>query len=190
MNQMEQKNVTISNVKVQDMVQVALMAAMTYIATAVINIPSGVIVKGVVHLGDTMVFLAAILLGKRKGFLAAAIGMCMFDLLSPYAIWAPFTFFIKGIMAYIAGTIAYRKDYEGNSMWNNIIAFVLGGVWMIGAYYMAGVIIMHFVMNVAFGQAFVLSAAEIPGNITQVIAGIVLALPLGKIIKKANVIKR
>lgn len=187
---MEQKKVALNNVKTQDMVQVALMAAITYIATAVINIPSGVIVKGVVHLGDTMVFLAAVLIGRKKGFLSSAIGMCMFDLLSPYAIWAPFTFVIKGLMAYIAGTIAYRKHYEGNNTWNNIIAFALGGIWMIGAYYVAGTLIMHFVMNIAFGQAFMLSAAEIPGNIAQVVAGMVLAIPLGKILKKANVIRR
>lgn len=187
---MESKKVALSSGKVQDMVQIALMAAITYIATAVINIPSGVIVKGVVHLGDSMVFLAALLLGRKKGFLAAAIGMCMFDLLSPYAIWAPFTFVIKGTMAYIAGVIAYRNNYEGNNIVNNILAFALGGIWMIAAYYGAGVILMHFTANVAFGQAFVLAAAEIPGNITQVVAGIVLAIPLGKVLKKANVIRK
>ncbi|MBC2579716.1 ECF transporter S component [Clostridium sp. DJ247] len=189
---MENKKVTASSVKVQDMVQVALMAAMTYIATAVINIPSGVIVKGVVHLGDTMIFLAAVLLGRKKAFLSAAIGMCMFDLLSPYAVWAPFTFVIKGVMAYIAASIAYRKDYDGNNVLNNIAGFALSGIWMIGAYYVAGVIIMHFITNIAFSQAFILAAAEIPGNITQVVAGIVLALPLTKILKKAlaKVLKR
>lgn len=186
---MESKKIVVNNVSVQDMVQVALMAAMTYIATAIINIPSGVIIKGVVHLGDSMVFLAAVLLGKKKGFLSAAIGMSLFDLLSPYAIWAPFTFIIKGVMAYIAGTIAYRKSYQGNSIWNNILAFALGGIWMIGGYYIAGVVIMHFVTKVAFAQAFILSAAEIPGNIAQVVAGMALALPLGKALKKANIVK-
>jgi uncharacterized membrane protein len=187
---MQEKKMTFNNFKTQDLVQMALMAAITYIATAVINIPSGVIVKGVVHLGDSMVFLAAILLGRRKAFFSSAIGMCMFDLLSPYAIWAPFTFIIKGIMAYIAGTVAYRKNSEGNNVWNNIIGFTLGGIWMIVGYYVAGVIIMHFVTKVAFGQAFVISAAEIPGNIAQVVAGMALALPLGKILKKANVVRR
>jgi Predicted membrane protein len=187
---MEQKKMVLSNVKTQDMVQVALMAALTYIATATINVPMGSILKGVVHLGDTMIFLAAVLLGRKKAFLSSAIGMCMFDLFSPYIIWAPFTFFIKGIMAYIAGTVAYRKDYNGNNIWNNIIAFSLGGIWMIAAYYVAGVLIMHFVMNVALGQALTLSIAEIPGNIAQVVAGMVLAIPLGKILKKANVIRK
>ncbi|WPC41549.1 ECF transporter S component [Clostridium sp. JS66] len=187
---MENKNLAGSQLKINDIVQISLMAAITYIATAVINIPSGVIIKGVVHLGDSMVFLAAILLGKKKGFLSAAIGMCIFDLFSPYAIWAPFTFVIKGVMAYIAATIAYRKDYDGNNIFNNVFAFILGGIWMIGAYYLAGAMIMHFVTKIAFAQAFVLSAAEIPGNIAQVVAGMALALPLGKVLKKANVVKK
>lgn len=186
---MEQKKLDLSKLKVQDMIQIALMAALTYIATAVINIPSGVVFKGVIHLGDSMVLLSAILLGRKKAFFSAAIGMSLFDMLSPYAIWAPFTFFIKGIMAYIAATIAYRNDYNGESFWNNIVAFIAAGIWMIAAYYLAGVLLMHFVTNIQFSKAFILSAAEIPGNIAQSIAGAAIALILGRVLKKANIIK-
>ncbi|MBR9647524.1 ECF transporter S component [Clostridium tyrobutyricum] len=186
---MEQKNLELNRLKVQDMIQIALMAALTYIATAVINIPSGVVFKGVIHLGDSMVLLSAILLGKKKAFFSAAIGMALFDMLSPYAIWAPFTFFIKGIMAYIAGTIAYRNHYNGEKFLNNIVAFIAAGIWMVAAYYIAGVMLMHFVTNIQFSKAFILSAAEIPGNIAQSIAGAVIALILGRILKKANIIR-
>ncbi|MHC6178526.1 ECF transporter S component [Clostridium sp. JNZ X4-2] len=186
---MEQKKLSISDLKVRDMIQVALMAAVTYIATSVINIPTGVVFKGVVHLGDSMVLLAAVLLGRKKGFLSAAIGMSLFDILSPYAIWAPFTFFIKGIMAWIAATIAYRGEYNGERLWNNVLAFIMACIWMIAGYYMAGVLMMHYVTNISFSQAFVLSAAEIPGNIAQSIVGIVIALPLAKVLKKANLVK-
>lgn len=186
---MEQKKLELSKLRVHDIIQIALMAAITYIATAVINIPTGVVFKGVVHLGDSMVLLAAILLGKKKGFFSAAVGMSLFDILSPYAIWAPFTFFIKGIMAYIAASVAYRKDYNGEKFWNNVIACIAAGIWMVGAYYVAGVLLTHFVTKIAFSQAVVLSAAEIPGNIAQAIAGSAIALPLGKVLKKAKLIK-
>ena len=183
---MEQKKISISNLKIKDMVQVALMAAVTYIATSVINIPTGAVFKGVVHLGDSMVLLSAVLLGKKKGFFSAAIGMGLFDILSPYAIWAPFPFFIKGIMAWIAAAIAYRGDYNGEKLWNNAMAFAAACLWMISAYYIAGVLLMHYVTNINFHQAFVLSAAEIPGNIAQSIVGMAIALPLAKVLKKAN----
>ncbi|MFL0196649.1 ECF transporter S component [Clostridium sp. WILCCON 0269] len=185
---MEQKKLELNNFKVRDMVQVALMAAITYIATAIINIPTGVIFKGVVHLGDSMVLLGAILLGKKKGFFSAAVGMCLFDILSPYAIWAPFTFFIKGIMAWTAATIAYRKGYDGEKFWNNVFAFVAACIWMVIAYYAVGVLMMHFVTNISFSKAIVLSAAEIPGNIAQSLVGIAIALPLSKILKTKKLI--
>jgi uncharacterized membrane protein len=75
-------------------------------------------------------------------------------------------------------------------MWNNVLALILGGIWMIVAYYLAGVIIMNFVTNVALWQAVILSAAEISGNISQVVADVILAIPLGKALKKANVIRK
>lgn len=175
-----------SKITVLDMVQVSLMAAIIYISTAVINVPSHM---GVIHLGDSMVFVAAVILGKKKGAAAAAVGMCLFDLLSPYAIWAPFTFVIKGTMAFIAGSIAYRKEYEGNGIWNNALGFVLGGIWMIGAYYLAGVLLLHFYFNNPLNQSFITSLADIPGNVTQVIFGIVIALPLSKLLKKSKVVR-
>ncbi len=72
---------------------------------------------------------------------------------------------------------------------NNIVAFIAAGIWMIAAYYIAGVMLMHFVTNIQFSKAFILSAAEIPGNIAQSIAGAVIALILGRILKKANIIR-
>jgi len=181
----EQKKLELNSLKVRDMVQVSLMAAIIYISTAVINIPTpGVIFKGVVHLGDSMVLLGAILLGKRKGFFSAAVGMCLFDILSPYAVWAPFTFFIKGIMAWIAASIAYRKGNNGEKFANNVFAFIIACIWMILAYYVVGALMMHFVANLGLVKAFAVSAAEIPGNIAQSLMGMVIALPLSKILKR------
>jgi uncharacterized membrane protein len=179
--QLENKKL-LSNFRVLDLVQIALMAAITYIATAVINVPSHM---GVVHLGDTIVFVSAILLGRKKGALSSAIGMSLFDLLSPYAIWAPFTFVIKGVMAFIAASVAYRGDFEGNNIWNNLLGFALGSVWMVGAYYTGGVIISYFCFGMPLNQSLIKSSLDIPGNIVQVTAGTILALPLAKMLKKS-----
>lgn len=177
------------NVKTMDIVQVSLMAAIIYLATAIIHVPS---YMGVIHLGDSMVFLAAILLGRKKAAVASAIGMSLFDILTGYMVWAPFTFIIKGVMAYLAGKIAYRNEYDGNNVPNNILAFIVGGVWMIGAYYFGGVIIAHFILvsSTSLKGAMLLALKDIPGNILQVTAGAVIALPLSKILKKANVVRR
>lgn len=170
-----------------DMVQIALMAAIVYVATAMINVPVGLGYKGVVHLGDSMVFLAAVLLGKKKAALAAAIGMSLFDLLSPYSIWAPYTFVIKGVMGYIAAVIAYRSSYKGENVINNIFGFIIAGIWMIGAYYLAGVFIEHFYTNVPLNQALIIESTHVPGNIAQVVVGILIAVPISELLIKNNI---
>lgn len=53
---------------------------------------------GLVHLGNTMLFIAAIVFGKRKGVIAGAFSIGLFDLLSAWAIWAPFTFVVRGVI--------------------------------------------------------------------------------------------
>lgn len=158
-----------------DIVQVALIAAITFAVTYVIQIPVGT--KGVLHLGDAIAFTGAILLGKKKGALAAAIGMTLFDITTPYIIWAPFTFVVKGLMAYIAGAIAYRNGYNGDKLINNIFAFIVGGICMIAGYYLAGGII--------YGS-LVTAIGDIPGNILQISVGIILALPLVKALKNVR----
>ncbi len=99
--------------------------------------------------------------------------------------WAPFTLVIKGVMGYIAGTIAYRKDYNGNNISNNIFAFVVAGIWMIAAYYLGGAIILTFISKeFALKQALIIRLKDIPTNILQVVGGIALALPLITALKR------
>ncbi|WP_291635966.1 ECF transporter S component [Clostridium sp.] len=172
----------ITSIKTIDIVQISLMAAITFIATSVIHIPT---FMGVLHLGDSMIFLSAILFGRKKSAISSAVGMCLFDLLSGYTMWAPFTLVIKGVMGYIAGTIAYRKGYNGDNASNNIFAFVVAGVWMIVAYYLGGAIILTFISKeFAIKQALIISLKDIPTNILQVVGGIVLALPLITALKR------
>ena len=166
----------VSAIKTIDIVQVSLMAAITFIATSVIHFPT---FMGVLHFGDSMIFLAAILFGRKKAAIASAVGMCLFDLMAGYTTWAPFTFVIKGMMAYIAGTIAYRSGYNGDNSLNNILAFVVSGIFMIAAYYLGGAVILTFISKeFTFTKALIVALKDIPTNILQVIGGIVLALPL------------
>lgn len=79
------------------MVTAALLAALVCIATMIIKIPTPF--KGYVNLGDSVVLTAGWLLPPFYGFLAAALGSSLADFFSGYALYAPATFVIKGIMA-------------------------------------------------------------------------------------------
>ena len=60
------------DMKIRKMVLAALMAALTYVATMVVQIPSPM--QGFVNLGDCFVLLSGWLLGPWYGFAAGGIG--------------------------------------------------------------------------------------------------------------------
>ena len=165
-----------SKFSTKDLVETALLTALVFVATAFINIKLPILSSGgLVHLGNVMLFASAILFGKKKGAIAGAVGMALFDLSSGWALWAPFTFVIRGVMGYLVGAIAYSKDRNGDNFLINILAVVLSGIWMIIGYYITEVIL--------YGN-LVAPIASIPGNITQLVVGLVLGLPLAKILKR------
>ena len=158
-----------TKVNTKDLVETALLIALVYIATRFINIRLPIAASGgLVHLGNTMLFIAAIVFGPKKGAAAGAFGMGLFDLLSEWAMWAPFTFVVRGIMGYIIGKIAWSNGREGNNI-------LVSGVWMIAGYYATE--------GILYGN-WVSPVMSIPGNITQIVVGLVIGVPVAKALKK------
>ncbi|MBP8312859.1 ECF transporter S component [Clostridium neonatale] len=165
-----------SKFSTKDLVETALLTTLVFVATAFINIRLPILSSGgLVHLGNVILFAAAILFGKKKGAIAGAVGMAIFDLSSGWALWAPFTFIVRGIMGYIVGAIAYSNNKNGDNFLINILAVFVSGIWMIIGYYITEVIL--------YGNLLA-PVASIPGNITQLVVGLVLGLPLAKILKR------
>lgn len=165
-----------SKFSTKDLVETALLTALVFVATAFINIRLPILSSGgLVHLGNVILFAAAILFGKKKGAIAGAVGMAIFDLSSGWALWAPFTFIVRGIMGYIVGAIAYSNNKNGDSFLFNVLAVIASGIWMIIGYYITEVILYGNLLT---------PIASIPGNITQLAVGLVLGLPLAKILKR------
>ena len=113
---------------------------------------------------NVLCFLMAMLFGKKDpGMLAGGIGMGLFDLLSGWTAWAPFTFVIVGIMGYVVGAISEKhSEYS----WK-IISLVLALMIKIVGYYIAEVII--------YGN-WIAPAASIPGNVVQITVAAVVVL--------------
>lgn len=91
-----------------------LMAAIIAVFTAFIKIPTG-INDGYLHFGDSMIYLAACLLGPL-GALSAAIGGALADILAGAAVWAIPTAVIKALNAvpFILAASMYKKK-KGSS---------------------------------------------------------------------------
>lgn len=165
-----------SKFKTKHMVETALLTALVFVATAFINIRLPFLSNGgLVHLGTVMLFVTAIVFGKEKGAIAGAVGMAIFDLSSGWAPWAPFTFIIRGIMGYMVGAVTWSKNRDGNNLMINIFAMILSGAWMIFGYYITE--------GILYGN-WIAPVASIPGNVTQIVIGLILGLPIAKVLKR------
>ena len=105
-----------------------VMAALVFVMTYLPKVPVPV-TGGYVHLGDGMVFLAAMLLGP-VGVAAAAVGSALSDLVGGYMTYLLVTFVIKGIMAFVAW-----KLYKPGQALRNALGFILAEVIMVAGYF-------------------------------------------------------
>ena len=102
----------------------AVMTALVFLATFVPRIP---IPLGYAHLGDAVIFLLALSIGRREALIAACLGSALSDVLGGFLLWAVPTLVIKFFMADIVWRIAGR----GNAGRLRVLgAFVLSSVWM------------------------------------------------------------
>ncbi len=89
--------------KIRKLVMAALLAALTYVATTVIKIPTPT--GGYVHPGDGLVLLCGWILGPWWGGAAAGIGSMLVDLLGGYMSFVPGTLIIKFLDAMAAALV-------------------------------------------------------------------------------------
>ena len=153
----------------------ALFIALVYVFTAFVNIRLPIAANGgLIHLGNVPLFIGAILFGKRVGAIAGGVGMALFDLLSGWTAWAPFTLVIVGLMGFTVGLIAEKSD----KIYSYIAAIAIAGVIKIVGYYIAEAVIY---------QNIFVPVSSIPGNLLQIgfAALIVIAVivPLKKAVR-------
>ena len=155
----------------------ALFIALTYLFTAFINVRLPIAANGgLIHLGNVPLFIGAVIFGKKTGMLAGGIGMGLFDLLSGWTLWAPFTLVIVGLMGYVVGRMTEKESHQ-NYFWY-VASIAAACVIKIVGYYLAEVII--YVNLLA-------PAASIPGNLVQIaVAAVIVLIAIGPLNKAAR----
>lgn len=167
--------------KVRRLVLAALFAALCYVMTLVIQVPSPM--QGYVNLGDCAVLLSAWVLGPLYGGAAAGIGSMLADLLTGYAHYAPGTFAIKLLMAVAAALIfrALRSRLSHNLLVPQIVSGVVAEVIMVAGY---------FGYASLWLQKGLAAATSIPGNIVQGIFGLIAATIVYAILDRSHALAR
>ena len=149
----------------------ALFIALTYVFTAFINIRLPITANGgLIHLGNVPLFICAIIFGKKSGAIAGGVGMGLFDLLSGWTAWAPFTLLIVGLMGYAVGAITEKHHGFG-------FFFFACGIKVAGYYIAEGIIYGNWIAPVT----------SIPGNLVQIgVAAVIVLLIVGQLQKIVN----
>ena len=151
-----------------ELITAAVFAAVVCVATLVIRMPIPA-TSGYINLGDSMVFVSALLYGARIGGIAGGVGSALADIIGGYGSWAPFTLVIKGLEGFVVGHLA-QKD---SVLWS-IFAVSIGGCILIAGYFIVEVML--------YGVPAAL--AELPGNFFQAVSGLLISIPLVAAIKK------
>ncbi|MCT4544750.1 MAG: ECF transporter S component [Vallitalea sp.] len=98
-----------TNEYIKKITYTGLMTALILLSTMSLKVPVP-FTNGYIHLGDSMIFIAAILLGSICGAFAAGVGSALADILLGFPHWAIPTLIIKAIMAAIVGICVSHKN--------------------------------------------------------------------------------
>jgi len=144
------------------------MAALVCVATMLIRLPIPA-TQGYFNVGDSMIFVSALTFGPLVGTFAGGVGSALADVLGGYGYFAPYTLIIKGIEGALAGAISRRMERFGP-----IVGSIVGGTEMVLGYFVTE----YFLYGL--GAAL----AEIPLNLVQFIAGVLVGIPISHVIKR------
>lgn len=151
----------------------ALLAAVIYVFTAWIHIPSH---TGYTHVGDAFLYLAASLLPLPYGAAAGAIGEMLADLLGGYAMWMPGTGIIKVLTA-----LCFTGKGKKLLCRRNVLALIPAFVLCVGGYYLYEVLLTG---------NWIAPLGGVPGYCVQVAASAVVYIALGKMLDRAKIKER
>ncbi len=155
----------------------ALFAAFTAIFITLFHIPYAS--TGYIHLGDAIIYFAAVLLPTPYAALAAAVGGAIADTASGYLVYV-----IPTIIAKCAISLPFTSNGKKTLCKRNIAALAISAAASVLIYAAAEFIIGITVNNLPTGGAFTAAAGTIVQNLIQAAGSTVLFLALSPAIDK------
>ncbi len=145
--------------KVKNLVYYSMGIALTLLLTWVFQIPY-IVKDGYLNLGDVGVLLSGLLFGPIGGMVSGAVGSSLADIVSGFALYAPFTFVIKGIEGLVVGLL----NRKGKKLHTFIICLFSALLMVLG----------YFITEwFLYGLGGALT--NVPGNLLQAVVGASLA---------------
>lgn len=151
----------------------AVFTALVCVATLalVVSIPA---TSGYFNLGETVIYVAALLFGSLVGATAGGVGAAIADMLVA-AQFAPGTLIIKGFEGAIVGFLNKKIRPRNSSLTvSATISIIIGGLEMVAGYFIYEQLVLGYPLAAAL--------AEVPFNIVQMLVGLVIAIPVMHVI--------
>ena len=156
--------------KLKTLILTGILTSMIFVFTAYIHIPS---FNGYIHIGDGILYLAAVLLPTPYAMFAGGVGAVLADCLTGYAVWAPASFVIKII------TVLFFSAKEARIVRKrNLLALLPAAAICIGGYYLYEGLIFGNFISPLYGLI---------GNLMQAIFSSILFVAAGLAFDKAGV---
>jgi len=144
-----------------------VLCGMTIVATMFTRIPTP-LPGGYFNLGDTVIFVAAVMLGTKEGLFCGAVGSALADLFLGGVVFAPVTFVVKGAEGLVAGLLC-AKGAKGARL---LAALCAGAGVMVAGYFAAEATVLRLA-GAEFG--FWAAVGEVPLNALQGAMSVVFA---------------
>jgi uncharacterized membrane protein len=147
---------------------IAIMTALVAVATMMIRVPNPM--GGYFNVGDAVIFFCALSFNPIIGGVAGGLGSSIADIIG-FPIFAIPTLVVKGLEGFLASLISNKK-----SVFRDILAIIAAGSEMVIGYFL----IELYALQWGLGG----SLAEVPGNITQIVIGGLVGIPLAFALRK------
>ena len=139
-----------------------IFSAIVFVVTAYLHIPT---YNGYVHCGDGFIFLSACILPMPYSILVGVLGAMLADLLTGFAIWAPGSMVIKGLIALLFSCQAKKIITT-----KNLVMLLPAALISIAGYYLYEAIIIG---------NFIAPLAGLLGSTVQAVASSIVFVVLG-----------
>lgn len=158
--------------QLRQMVLAAVFAALSCVATMLIQIPSPM--NGYVNMGDCFVLLGGLFLGPVWGAMAGGVGSMLADLFTGYAHYAPGTFLIKAAMVLVFVGV-YRSLTAGKlpKTVAHLVGATVAELVMVAGYFGYGCLLLGNGLAAVSG---------IPANLVQGVFGVVVSAVLVQVL--------
>jgi uncharacterized repeat protein (TIGR04002 family) len=156
------------NKSIKLMLITALFMAMTAVFILFVRIPYGV---GIIHVGDSIIYLAACILPFPYALIAAGVGGAMANVLGGHLMFAPFTLIIKALI-----TLPYSAKSEIILTKRNALMVLPAGVITIAGYFVT--------VWILFDRAAAIAAVY--GDVIQATGSAVVFIVLAAALDKAK----